>query len=159
MIIRGTPQISLAAPLPPSSTNPIHSRSSKMSTPAYNGSDTYPVFPNGRFVSKFYLVDAQDSGLTQTDIDLWNRCYLSTRPLKERSSVSKPNYQIDEAPCNRQRATNACYFTSNGTLTSIEKQTDAKAQQDCYCNVYPFFEAVGGCQACFEKHGGIEGKS
>jgi hypothetical protein len=27
----------------------------------------------------------------------------------------------------------------------------------CYCSKYPFFEAVDGCQACFEEHGGVEG--
>jgi hypothetical protein len=131
-----------------------------MSTSAYNGSDTYPVFPNGRFLSKFSLVSSQDAGLTQTDTDLYNRCYLPARTLKERSSVSKPNYQIDEAPCKRQAAINAnCSFTWNGTLASLEEQTDAKDQQDCFCNVYPFFEAANGCQACFEKHGGVEGNS
>jgi hypothetical protein len=129
-----------------------------MGASTYNGSDSYPVFPNGRFISKFYLVSSQKSGLSQTDTDLFDLCYLPARTLKERSSVSKPNYQIDEAPCSRQAAINAnCYLKFNGTLASIDYQNNVKEQQSCFCSTYPFFEATTGCQACFEKHGGIEG--
>jgi hypothetical protein len=130
-----------------------------MSNSTYSGSDSYPVFPNGLFISKFYLVSSQNSGLTQLDKDLYDRCYLPSNSLEERSSsVSKPNYQSDSPPCKRQAAINSnCSFTWNGTLSSIEQQKDAIAQQGCFCNEYPFFDAVGGCQECFEMHGGIEG--
>ena len=31
------------------------------------------------------------------------------------------------------------------------------AQQQCFCDVYPFFDSVRGCMECFRQHGGIEG--
>lgn len=134
-----------------------------MSAQPSNNSDFFPVFPNGPYLSKFFLTSSQDSGLNHLDIDLYNRCYLPSNPLPyndqraKRSSVENPLYQIDQPPCKRQAAINAnCYFTWNGTLDSIELQKDAKEQQSCFCTEYPFFDSVDGCQACFEEHGGIE---
>jgi hypothetical protein len=129
-----------------------------------NSSDPYSVFPNGPYISKFYLTSSQGSGLTHLDIDLYNRCLLPYNSLSyhdqsaKRSSIENPEYQIDQPPCKRQAAINSnCYFTWNGSLESIELQKDAAKQQSCYCTKYPFFDAVDGCQACFEEHGGIEG--
>lgn len=142
----------------PSGSQPSSSQPSSTSGP-------FPVFPNGPYVSKFF-VSSQNSGLDHLDIDLYNQCYLPYNPLSynnkkaKRSGVSKPDYDSDLPPCKRQAAINSnCYFTWNGTLASIDVSQDAAQQQECFCGTYPFFEAVGGCQACFEEHGGVEGMS
>ncbi|KAJ5365904.1 hypothetical protein N7517_008790 [Penicillium concentricum] len=132
-------------------------------------SDEYPVFPNGAYVSRFYVVSSQDSGLTDLDIDLYNECYLPYNPLRHHNfrrddateAISpKPTYLIDEAPCKRQAAINSnCYFdNTNGTFSGLEPYSgDWDVQQQCYCGIYPFFDSAVGCQECFRKHGGIEG--
>ncbi|KAF2666678.1 hypothetical protein BT63DRAFT_315504 [Microthyrium microscopicum] len=134
-----------------------------MSSQNLSSPDSYPVFPNGPYVWKFYVPLSQDSGITHLDTDLFNRCYLPANSLSyvdvsKRAGTQNPNYQINEQPCKRQAAINSnCYLTWNGSLASIDYQTDVKTQQSCFCQKYPFFDAVSGCQSCFEEHGGIEG--
>ncbi|EFE44149.1 hypothetical protein TRV_01109, partial [Trichophyton verrucosum HKI 0517] len=98
---------------------------------AFPGSDNYPVFPNGKYLSKFYLVSGQYSGLTDLDYHLYNVCYLPYRPFdvgtsfgidKRRvshtdSNAPRPTYLINDPPCKRQAAINAnCHFkNTNGT--------------------------------------------
>ncbi|KAJ5181260.1 hypothetical protein N7491_000813 [Penicillium cf. griseofulvum] len=135
------------------------------------GSKEYPVFPNGAYVSRFYLVSSQESGLTDLDIDLYNECFLPYNPLPHHNfrrgdateTISpKPTYLIDEAPCKRQAAINSnCYFqNTNGTFSGLEPYSgDWDVQQQCYCDIYPFFDSAAGCQECFRMHGGIEGGS
>ncbi|KAF2786885.1 hypothetical protein K505DRAFT_288926 [Melanomma pulvis-pyrius CBS 109.77] len=147
-------------------------------TSASQTSSTYPVFPNPDFVSRFLTVSSAESGITNLDTDLYNRCYLPSNPLPYHQSsnstspanqrrdeswiyitIENPNYQIEEAPCKRQAAINTnCYFqNTNGSATGLQKYTDHfDAQQHCFCEKYPFFDAVLGCQRCFEMHGGIE---
>ncbi|KAJ5803827.1 uncharacterized protein N7518_000130, partial [Penicillium psychrosexuale] len=72
----------------------------------------------------------------------------------------KPTYLIDEAPCQRQAGINSnCYFwNTNGTFSGLVPYSDHwDVQQQCYCDVYPFFDSAAGCEECFRKHGGIEG--
>ncbi|CAI7601348.1 unnamed protein product [Penicillium glandicola] len=150
--------------------NSLLGTSTSSSTAASNtGSEDYPVFPNGVYISNFYLVSSQDSGLTDLDIDLYNECYLPYNPLSHHnfrrddatSTISpKPTYLIDEAPCKRQASINSnCYFqNTNGTFSGLETYSgDWDVQQQCYCDIYPFFDSAAGCQECFRKHGGIEG--
>ena len=131
----------------------------------------FPVFPNGAYLSRFYLVVAQESGLTDLDIDLYNECYLPYNPLPHHNfrrgdattAISpKPTYLIDEAPCQRQAGINSnCYFwNTNGTFSGLVPYSDHwDVQQQCYCDIYPFFDSAAGCQECIRKHGGIEGRS
>ncbi|KAF2662741.1 hypothetical protein K491DRAFT_556411, partial [Lophiostoma macrostomum CBS 122681] len=136
----------------------------------FTGNATYPVFPNANYISLFYLSPSDEFTITNLDTDLYNRCYLPANPLpysnaKRDSSwisitISNPDYDIDEAPCKRQAAINAnCHFRNgNGTAAGLQVYTDDfEEQRECYCNEYPFFDAVVGCQKCFEMHGGIEG--
>ncbi|CDM29708.1 unnamed protein product [Penicillium roqueforti FM164] len=45
----------------------------------------------------------------------------------------------------------------NGTFSGLVPYSDHwDVQQQCYCDVYPFFDSAAGCQECFRKHGGIE---
>lgn len=140
----------------------------------YTGDDGY-VFPNGNYISRFYRVSSQYSGLTPLDIDLYNYCYLPYNSLsynkRDASSTSantptpRPTYLIDEAPCKRQAAINAnCYWqNTNNTFQGLVPYSDPQSddafaqQQTCYCSTYPFFDSVLGCQACFDLHGGREG--
>ncbi|KGO63552.1 hypothetical protein PITC_049340 [Penicillium italicum] len=144
--------------------------STSSSTVASNtGSEGYPVFPNGAYISRFYVVSSQESGLTDLDIDLYNECYLPYNPLPHHhfrrddmttTTSPKPTYLIDEAPCKRQAAINSnCYFqNTNGTFSGLQTYSDDwDVQQQCYCDTYPFFDSAAGCQECFRKHGGIEG--
>ncbi|KAG5208150.1 hypothetical protein GTR04_1844 [Trichophyton interdigitale] len=141
---------------------------------AFPGSDSYPVFPNGKYLSKFYLVSGQYSGLNDLDYHLYNVCYLPYRPFdvgtsfdidKRRvshtdSNAPRPTYLINDPPCKRQAAINAnCHFkNTNGTFSGLEPYTnDFDVQQQCYCEKYPFFDSALGCMKCFETHGGIEG--
>ncbi|KAL4891892.1 hypothetical protein BDV59DRAFT_60446 [Aspergillus ambiguus] len=148
----------------------LSTSTSSSSTAFYTGSQEYPVFPNAVYISKFYLVSSQYSGLTDLDIDLYNECYLPSRPLPHHDHdkrdeatstlTTKPTYLINEPPCKRQAAINAnCHFrNTNGTFEGIQAYSgDWDVQQQCYCDVYPFFDSSIGCQECFEKHGGIEG--
>jgi hypothetical protein len=136
------------------------------SSASFTGDPTYPVFPNGPYVSKFYVVSSQDSGLNALDLHLYNLCYLPFRPLAEYNNTAKrdvenPDYQINEAPCQRQASINAnCYFdNTNETFSGLQPyDSDFDVQQECYCKIYPFFDSSLGCQACFEEHGGIEGQ-
>ncbi|KAJ5837048.1 hypothetical protein N7447_003074 [Penicillium robsamsonii] len=147
--------------------NSIFGTSTSSSTAASDtDSDEYPVFPNGAYISRFYIVSSQDSGLTDLDIDLYNECYLPYNALphhnfrRDDAISPKPTYQIDEAPCKRQAAINAnCYFdNTNGTFSGLQLYSgDWDVQQQCYCGIYPFFDSAVGCQECFRKHGGIEG--
>ncbi|OQE35325.1 hypothetical protein PENCOP_c013G00850 [Penicillium coprophilum] len=164
---------SITASLEPTSSygyDSLLGSSTSSSTAATDtGSDEYPVFPNGAYISRFYLVSSQDSGLTDLDIDLYNECYLPHNPLPHHNfrrddsteTISpKPTYLINEAPCKRQAAINSnCYFqNTNGTFSGLQKYSgDWDVQQQCYCDIYPFFDSVAGCQECFRKHGGIEG--
>ncbi|KAJ6131868.1 hypothetical protein N7471_007083 [Penicillium samsonianum] len=144
--------------------------STSSSTAASNtDSGEYPVFPNGAYISRFYAVSSQESGLTDLDIDLYNECFLPYNPLPHHNfrrddateTISpKPTYLIDEAPCKRQAAINSnCYFqNTNGTFSGLHLYSgDWDVQQQCYCDIYPFFDSAAGCQECFRKHGGIEG--
>lgn len=141
---------------------------------AFPGSNSYPVFPNGKYLSKFYLVSGQYSGLNDLDYHLYNVCYLPYRPFdvgtsfdidKRRvshtdSNAPRPSYLINDPPCKRQAAINAnCHFkNTNGTFSGLEPYTnDFDVQQQCYCEKYPFFDSALGCMKCFETHGGIEG--
>lgn len=160
--------------LEPTSTyqyDSIWGSSTSPSTAASETSSEYPVFPNGAYISRFYVVSSQESGLTDLDIDLYNECYLPYNPLSHHNfrrddttkTISpKPTYLIDEAPCKRQAAINSnCYFqNTNGTFSGLQLYSgDWDVQQQCYCDIYPFFDSAAGCQACFRKHGGIEGGS
>lgn len=140
------------------------------STPSYTGSQEYPVFPNAVYLSKFYLVSSQHSGLTDLDIDLYNECYLPFRALPHHNNdkrdeataalTPKPTYLINDPPCKRQAAINSnCYFqNTNGTFQGLLPYSgDWDVQQQCFCDIYPFFDSSIGCQECFRKHGGIEG--
>lgn len=146
------------------------SSTTSSNTPAFTGSDDYPVFPNGVYISKFYIVSSQDSGLTDLDIDLYNECYLPANPLSHHSQqkrdvttssiTPRPTYLIDEAPCKRAAAIDAnCYFeNTNGTFSGLQPYSDHfDAQQQCYCLTYPYFDSTLGCMQCFKDHGGIEG--
>ncbi|KAF9892425.1 hypothetical protein FE257_001533 [Aspergillus nanangensis] len=132
---------------------------------SFTSSEEYPVFPNPAYLSRFYLVSSQYSGLTDLDIDLYNECYLPARalshhdPVKREDVTPKPTYLIDNPPCKRQAAinTNCRFQDTNGTFAGLEVSGDWEAQQQCYCETYPFFDSVLGCQECFEQHGGIEG--
>lgn len=143
---------------------------SSSSTPFYTGSQEYPVFPNAVYLSKFYLVSSQYSGLTDLDIDLYNECYLPFRALSHYNHdkrdeatatlTPKPTYLINDPPCKRQAAINSnCYFqNTNGTFQGLLPYSgDWDIQQQCFCDIYPFFDSSIGCQECFRKHGGIEG--
>ncbi|KGO40430.1 hypothetical protein PEX1_031850 [Penicillium expansum] len=142
---------------------------SSSSAASYTGSDEYPVFPNGAYFSRFYVVSSQESGLTDLDIDLYNECFLPYNPLSHHNfrrddatttMSPRPTYLIDEAPCKRQAAINSnCYFqNTNGTFSGLQTYSDDwNVQQHCYCDIYPFFDSAAGCQECFRKHGGIEG--
>ncbi|KAJ9481435.1 hypothetical protein VN97_g12042 [Penicillium thymicola] len=158
--------------LEPSSTyqyDSILGSSTSSSTAASETGSEYPVFPNGAYISRFYVVSSGESGLTDLDIDLYNECFLPYNPLQHHNfrrddtteSISpKPTYLIDEAPCKRQAAINSnCYFqNTNGTFSGLELYSgDWDVQQQCYCDIYPFFDSAAGCQECFRKHGGIEG--
>ncbi|EFR03398.1 hypothetical protein MGYG_06397 [Nannizzia gypsea CBS 118893] len=169
----------LVTPLPaqaptPTSADPYDRTTTSSTISAFPGSETYPVFPNGAWVSKFYLVSSQYSGLTDLDHHLWNVCYLPGRPYevdksfdidKRRASPTdsnapRPTYLIDRPPCLRQAAINAnCHFkNTNGTFSGLEVyKNDFDIQQQCYCEKYPFFDSVLGCMKCFETHGGVEG--
>ncbi|KAJ5512132.1 hypothetical protein N7463_001684 [Penicillium fimorum] len=134
-----------------------------------DSSDETPIFPNNAYISRFYVVSSQDSGLTDLDIDLYNECYLPYNPMPHHNvrrddaaePISpKPDYQIDEPPCQRQASINAnCYFdNTDGTFSGLRPYSgDWDVQQQCYCDIYPFFDSAAGCQECFRKHGGIEG--
>ncbi|KAL5358563.1 hypothetical protein BJX96DRAFT_146784 [Aspergillus floccosus] len=144
---------------------------SSSSAADFTGKADYPVFPNAIYLSKFYLVSSQYSGLTDLDIDLYNECYLPARALPYHNHdkrdedeatttrTPKPDYQLDSPPCKRQAAINAnCYYQdTNGTFAGLEISNEWEAQQQCYCDIYPFFDSARGCQECFKKHGGIEG--
>ncbi|RVD86155.1 uncharacterized protein DFL_004445 [Arthrobotrys flagrans] len=155
--------------------------------PKYEGSPDYPIFPNPRYLSKFALVSAQKSGLTHLDTDLYNFCYLPYNPHsyinknKKRETITitnddnnkdiplpkdaepqkpRPTYQINVAPCKRAAAINAnCYFQdTNGTFSGLQPyDSEFEEQQRCYCEVYPYFDSIFGCNECFRLHGGIEG--
>ncbi|KAK6527297.1 hypothetical protein TWF281_010484 [Arthrobotrys megalospora] len=151
----------------------------------YAGSPDYPVFPNPRYLSKFALVSSQESGLTRLDTDLYNYCYLPWNPLRYNNNEKRevitvttsgedvplpkydepreprPDYQLDAAPCKRAAAINAnCHFQdTNGTFSGLQPyDSDFEKQQKCYCEIYPYFDSVAGCNECFRSHGGIEGK-
>ncbi|OQD72142.1 hypothetical protein PENPOL_c001G07659 [Penicillium polonicum] len=158
--------------LEPTSTyqyNSILGSSTSSNTAASETGSEYPVFPNGAYISRFYVVSSQESGLTDLDIDLYNECFLPHNPLPHHNfrrgdtteTISpKPTYLIDEAPCKRQAAINSnCYFqNTNGTFSGLELYSgDWDVQQQCYCDIYPFFDSAAGCQECYRKHGGIEG--
>ncbi|CAI7605782.1 unnamed protein product [Penicillium discolor] len=146
----------------------LGSSTSSSAATSETGSE-YPVFPNGAYISRFYVVSSQESGLTDLDIDLYNECYLPYNPLSHHNfrrddtteTISpKPTYLIDEAPCKRQAAINSnCYFqNTNGSFSGLQLYSgDWDVQQQCYCGIYPFFDSAAGCQECFRKHGGIEG--
>jgi len=157
-----------------SPTFPVGSETSSSATATFTGDDTYPVFPNGRYLSRFAYSPSDDAGLTQLDIDLYNYCYLPSRFLKRdttttsRTSTSptpKPTYQNGEPPCKRQSAcnTNCVFQNTNNTFSGLEpysnpqSNTSLSDQQNCYCNIYPFWDSALGCQECFRQHGGIEG--
>lgn len=160
--------------LEPTSTyqyDSILGSSTSSNTAASETGSEYPVFPNGAYISRFYVVSSQESGLTDLDIDLYNECFLPHNPLPHHNyrrddtteTISpKPTYLIDEAPCKRQAAINSnCYFqNTNGTFSGLELYSgDWDIQQQCYCDIYPFFDSAAGCQECYRKHGGIEGGS
>jgi len=157
-------------------TDYFPSSTSSSASATFTGDDTYPVFPNNIYLSGFYVVNAADAGLTVQDQELYNYCYLPfnsaiyTYNKRQASSTSsaptpRPTYLIDEAPCKRQASINAnCYFqNTNHTFSGLEPYSNPQSdtalteQQTCYCNTYPFFDSVLGCQACFEEHGGLEG--
>ncbi|KAK5943413.1 hypothetical protein PMZ80_004420 [Knufia obscura] len=155
------------------------SSTSSSASPAWTGDDTYPVFPNANYISRFYHTPDYEAGLTILDQELNNYCYLPynsaihTYDKRQASSTStststptpRPTYLIDEAPCKRQSSINAnCYFqNTNRTFAGLIPYSDPQLetaltdQQTCYCRTYPFLDSVLGCQACFEQHGGIEG--
>ena len=144
----------------------LFSTSTSSSTDAsHTGSDEYPVFPNGVYLSKFYLVSSQEAGLTNLDINLYNYCYLPFNPLRYRkrslqySGDPRPDYLLDEAPCKRAAAINANCYTenTNGTLSGLRSSEQPDVQKECYCEKYPYFDSILGCMECFRQHGGIEG--
>ncbi len=137
-------------------------------TASYSSSDEYPVFPNGVYVSKFYVVSSQDAGLTNLDIDLYNYCYLPYNPLLYHDSKKRtpqysgdpwPDYLLDEAPCKRAASVNAnCYIeNTNGSFTGLKPFEQPDVQKECFCEKYPYFDSTLGCMECFRQHGGIEG--
>ncbi|KAK6512593.1 hypothetical protein TWF481_001477 [Arthrobotrys musiformis] len=155
--------------------------SSTQKTERYAGSPDYPVFPNPRYLSKFALVSADKSGLTHLDTDLYNYCYLPYNPLPyvnkrgvtvtgngedvpiakdDEPEKPRPTYKIDVAPCRRAAAINAnCYFqNTNGTLSGLQAyESEFEEQRKCFCEIYPYFDSIFGCNECFRLHGGIEG--
>lgn len=152
---------------------------SSAASATFTGDPSYPVFPNGQWLSRFSKVSSLESGITNQDTDLYNWCYLpeggplsylpspynqSTHAKRATSwksiVIEKPDYQIQVAPCKRQAAINTnCYFkNTNGTFSGLTTyEDDFGEQQHCYCQKYPFFDTVVGCQKCYELHGGIEG--
>ncbi|KAK6538525.1 hypothetical protein TWF694_010105 [Orbilia ellipsospora] len=151
---------------------------SQKSSDIFAGNDSYPVFPNPNYISRFYMVSSEVSGITQLDTDLYNFCYLPANPLhywgkRDGSSEDpdaetltstswkpKPTYQFDKPPCRRAAAINAnCYFeNTNGTFSGLQPYEDNwEIQQECFCKIYPYFDSVNGCNECFKDHGGIEG--
>ncbi|KAF3483535.1 uncharacterized protein GIQ15_02859 [Arthroderma uncinatum] len=171
-----TPSATLTLTPTPTTLPRFGSRTASSTTSSvFPGSSDYPVFPNGVFLSKFYLVSSQYSGLNDLDHHLYNVCYLPFNPFdveksfdidKRRasptgsSSTPRPTYLINEAPCKRQAAINTnCHFqNTNGSISGLLPYSDQfDVQQQCYCEKYPFFDSVLGCMKCFEKHGGIEG--
>ncbi|KAM5464006.1 hypothetical protein MauCBS54593_007182 [Microsporum audouinii] len=159
----------------PTPTAPYIRSSTSSTTSAFPGSSDFIVFPNGIYLSKFYLVSSQYSGLTDLDLHLYNVCYLPYNPFDveksfgidkrrapptDSSNAPRPTYLIEKAPCQRQASINTnCYFkNTNGTFSGLEPYSDEfDVQQQCYCERYPFFDSVLGCMKCFEAHGGIEG--
>lgn len=155
------------------------SSTSSSATATYTGDDTYPVFPNSVYLSRFALVNAADSGLTTQDQELYNYCYLLLNSViytynkRQASSTSSPTsnptpratYLIGKPPCKRQGSIGTnCYFqNTNHTFRGLTPYSDPQSetalaeQQTCFCSTYPFFDSALGCQACFEQHGGIEG--
>ncbi|KAK6508684.1 hypothetical protein TWF506_010763 [Arthrobotrys conoides] len=172
------------------------SRSSDSKTSKkYAGSPDYPVFPNPIFLSKFALVSSEESGITNLDTDLYNRCILPYNPLsyhnnnkhkkrQKRDTTAtvtitnedngkeipvpkdtnpkspRPTYQMTVAPCKRAAAINAnCYFqNTNGTFSGLQPYNSSfEVQQKCYCEIYPYFDSIFGCNECYRLHGGIEG--
>ncbi|KAF3099620.1 hypothetical protein TWF569_004686 [Orbilia oligospora] len=72
----------------------------------------------------------------------------------------RPTYQLDRPPCKRAAAINAnCYFqNTNGTFSGLQPyDSDFEVQQKCFCEIYPYFDSIFGCNECFRLHGGIEG--
>ncbi|KAK6349372.1 hypothetical protein TWF730_010119 [Orbilia blumenaviensis] len=151
---------------------------------SYAGDPDYPVFPHPRYISKFYRVSAQNSGLTRLDKDLYNQCYLPynrqsyvdkreartitvtqdnediSLPKDDEPKSPRPTYQLTSPPCKRTSAINAnCYFqNTNGTFSGLQPyQSDFEEQQKCYCEIYPYFDSAAGCNECFHMHGGIAG--
>ncbi|KAF3909239.1 hypothetical protein ABW20_dc0104355 [Dactylellina cionopaga] len=143
----------------------------------FNGDESYPVWPNPRYISRFYVVSSQYSGITPLDTDLFNRCYLPFNPLSyinkrnskrtnddgkdfdDAAATPVPNYQIDSPPCKRAAAINSnCYFqNTNGTFQGLQPYEDSfDEQQKCFCEIYPYFDSISGCNECFKDHGGIE---
>ncbi|EPS42076.1 hypothetical protein H072_3945 [Dactylellina haptotyla CBS 200.50] len=147
----------------------------------FTGDPSYPVFPNPQFISKFYAVSSQYSGLTHLDTDLYNRCYLPFNALKyvdkrDKDATSdtpdagdatttslpspRPTYQFDKPPCKRAAAINSnCYFqNTNGTFSGLQPyDSNFDIQQACFCEIYPYWDSISGCNECFRVHGGIEG--
>ncbi|KAJ6256848.1 hypothetical protein Dda_8717 [Drechslerella dactyloides] len=147
------------------------------------GDDSYPVFPHARYISKFLLVNALDSGITHLDTDLYNFCYLPWNPLSyipgsskakrkrdgsgtttagasKTSPTPKPTYLFDKAPCRRAASINSnCYLqNTNGTFSGLQAYNSSfDEQQRCYCQIYPYWDTILGCNECFRQHGGIEG--
>lgn len=181
------PQASITTSIPVvygGPNEPSYTSTDTASSATFTGDPDYFVFPNPEYISRFYKVRAQDSGITNLDTDLYNRCYLpgggplpylpppyngssvndSSNAKREESWVEiiieKPDYQIEVAPCRRQGAINTnCYFkNTNGTFSGLTKyDSDFEEQQHCFCEKYPFFDSVLGCSKCFEMHGGISG--
>ena len=144
------------------------SETASSASSTFTGSDEYRVFPNGAYLSRFYLVSSSEAGLTELDIDLYNFCYLPYNPLpynnyRKRSPQAtgdpRPDYELEAAPCKRTASINAnCYIeNTNGTFSGLRDSEQPDAQQQCFCDVYPFFDSVRGCMECFRQHGGIEG--
>jgi hypothetical protein len=163
-----TPTASLAADTSYDYGTLFGSSTSSSAVATFTGSDDYPVFPNGVYISKFFLVSALKSGITDLDIDLYNECYLPFNPLPYNdyskrdgggSDIQQPDYLIDEAPCKRAAAINSnCYFdNTNGTFQGLEPSEQWTVQQQCFCERYPYFDSTLGCMECFRLHGGIEG--
>lgn len=146
----------------------------------YEGEEDYPVFPNGKYISRFYRVSSYESGLNRLDKFLYNQCYLPYNPQDldrikreivveiefpddpDDSDDPRPNYQLGEPPCKRAAAINVnCYFdNTNGTFSGLMPYEDKfDVQQKCYCEKYPYFDSSFGCNACFKQYGGIEGIS
>ena len=162
----------------PTATNdvPYYMPPTQTSTAAdsmYTCDPNESFFLNSCYLSRFTRVISQYSGLTNLDIDLYNRCYLpynalsyDTKKAKRDGEswvsvqIEKPDYQQEVAPCKRMGAIGAnCYWkNTNGTFSGLDKyQDDFGQQQNCYCKIYPFWDATAGCMKCLEMHGGIEG--